>query len=107
MILKHYSSTVRYVIGILIFSALLTLVASFIPVGKEWTITGNACYGWCYEEMTTMGLPLIVFHPDGLNSVSWFFSGWAFLANFLLFICMVHTVISLINYGVRLRRKKR
>ncbi|HBK33822.1 TPA: hypothetical protein DDZ06_02290 [Candidatus Uhrbacteria bacterium] len=98
--LKTHSSTVYHVVFVLVCGFLFTLFASFVPVGTEWALTGF-CDDGCFEKMTKLGFPFVVFHPDGLNSVSWFFSEWAFVANFILFVCVVHTVISLIAYGIK------
>lgn len=95
--IRAWNSKYKRLANVLALSIVLTIIGSVIYAGDEWTITGFACDGACYEKMSAFGFPLIVFHPDGANSVSWFFNGTAFFINFLLIACVVYTVVVLVS----------
>lgn len=104
-LLMGWKTKYRYAVIVVFSSAVLAVVASSLPAGSEWAITGNACNGWCYAKMGMSGFPLVVYRPDGVNSVSFFFSPVAFLINWVLFMCIVHTGVSLVRYFRQQRQK--
>lgn len=101
MLAREHKGTVR----VISLGLVLTVLAAFFPAGSEWAITGNACDGWCYEKMAMAGFPMVVYRPDGMNSVSFFFSPLAFAVNFFFITCAVYAVTSVLTSArTRFRR---
>lgn len=101
---KRKRAPVQYIPVLLLVGYVVTAVTSFIPSGTEETITGFACDGACYEMMTKGGFPLTVYHPNGANSVSWFFDELAFVLNYLIYTSGLFAIVFLSRFVIRSNR---